>query len=182
MDYSKLNGYFLGYLNDSRRYGVALQGPWGSGKTRYVEHVLASPLKDTGYKVLRVSMFGVSDADELDSRIVMALLEIPDKVEIASYRSKLKTLRGQAKSIAVSFGANEISKLGNSINATPRMLFDLVCSDKQLIILDDMERTGPGFDDNAVFGSFNDFVEGRGMKVVIVTNDIAKVNSETRER
>ena len=182
MDYSKLNGYFLDYLNDSRRYAVALQGPWGSGKTRYVEHVLAPLLKDTGYKVLRVSMFGVSDADELYSRIVMALLEIPDKVESASYRSKLKTLTGQAKSIAVSFGAKEISKLGISINATPRMLFDLVCSDKQLIILDDMERTGPGFDDNAVFGSVNDLVEGRGMKVVIVTNDIAKVNAEAREK
>lgn len=62
------------------------------------------------------------------------------------------------------------------------MLFDLVCSDKQIIILDDMERTGPGFDDNAVFGSVNDLVEGRGMKVVIVTNDIAKVNAKAREK
>lgn len=83
---------FLDYLNDSRRYTVALQGPWGSGKTRYAEYVLAPWLKETGYKVLRVSMFGVSDADELYSRIVMAWLEIPDKMARASFRSKLKTL------------------------------------------------------------------------------------------
>lgn len=172
---------FLDYLNDSRLYTVALQGPCGLGETHYVEHVLAPLLKEVGFKVLRVSMFDVSDADELYSRIVMAWLEIPNEVEDVSRHSKLKTLGGYAKSIADSFGAKEILKLGISINATPRMLFDLVRGDKRLIVLDDMERTGFGFDDNAVLGSANDLVEGRGMKVAIVTNDIAKVNAEARE-
>lgn len=182
MDYSKLNACFLEYINDARRYAVALQGPWGSGKTYYVEQVLAPLLKKAEFKVLRVSMFGISDADELYSRIVMAWLGVPDRAEDASSRSKLKMLAGHAKSIAISFGTKEISKLGVSVNATPRMLFDLVCNDKQLIVFDDMERADPGFADNALFGTINDLVEARGMKIVVVTNDITKIGAETREK
>ena len=182
MDYSKLNACFLEYINDARRYAVALQGPWGSGKTYYVEQVLAPLLKKAEFKVLRVSMFGISDADELYSRIVMAWLGVPDRAEDASSRSKLKMLAGHAKSIAISFGTKEISKLGVSVNATPRMLFDLVCNDKQLIVFDDMERADLGFADNALFGTINDLVEARGMKIVVVTNDITKISAETREK
>lgn len=43
-----------------------------------------------------------------------------------------------------------------------------------------MERSAPSFDDNALFGSVNDLVEGRGLKVIISTNDMAKVNAETQ--
>lgn len=44
---------------------LVLHGEWGSGKTYYCENDLKAALNDIGIKTCRVSLFGVSDYDEI---------------------------------------------------------------------------------------------------------------------
>ena len=54
------------YASDvTRRYAVAIEGPWGAGKTRFLNSVLAPGLKGLQKRMVRVSMFGLKDGGEL---------------------------------------------------------------------------------------------------------------------
>ncbi len=68
------------YLHDKHhRYAIALEGAWGSGKTRFLEKKVAPHLKNENIDLVRVSMFGVSSADDLYERIAMALVHLSDR-------------------------------------------------------------------------------------------------------
>ena len=72
-----LCGKILEYVNDDKhKYAIALKGAWGSGKTRFVNFGLAPILKDKNKRLVRVSMFGIENADELYQRIGAVLLRI----------------------------------------------------------------------------------------------------------
>lgn len=49
---------------------LVLYGEWGSGKTYYCENDLKPALKEIGIKVCRVSLFGVSNYDEICNRVL----------------------------------------------------------------------------------------------------------------
>lgn len=55
---------------------LVLHGEWGSGKTYYCENDLKAALKDIGVKTCRVSLFGVSDYDEICNRVLASRLHI----------------------------------------------------------------------------------------------------------
>ena len=76
----QLIGHIDSYLKDKdNQYAIALEGDWGSGKTRFIEEKLAEHLKDGEYELVRVSMFGIATTDDLYERIVMALGHLSDK-------------------------------------------------------------------------------------------------------
>lgn len=62
----QLIGHIDSYLKDKdNQYAIALEGDWGSGKTRFIEEKLAKHLEGGEYDLVRVSMFGISTADDL---------------------------------------------------------------------------------------------------------------------
>lgn len=58
---------------------IVLHGEWGSGKTYYCENDLKDALNKIGIKTCRVSLFGVSDYDEVLNRVIASWLPLSEK-------------------------------------------------------------------------------------------------------
>lgn len=94
--YSTLIEGIEGYVNDmEHRYAIALEGSWGSGKTRFVEKALEPHLRERGMKLVRVSMFGVACADDLNDRVAAALLHLGEREGRAWHEPKSRRILRQ---------------------------------------------------------------------------------------
>lgn len=166
----KLTDRILEYVNDkSHRYAIALEGDWGSGKTRYLETTIAPALKKQGKRMVRISLFGVKTAEELYGKLGAALLHLDEET-----RTRRKAA---GRSLAYQV-PNLLSKLTATfcipmnLNVDMKTVVDLLIGDKHVIVFDDTERRSKDADEMSLFGAVNDLVEDKGLKVVLVTNNV----------
>lgn len=160
-----------GYMecDDIGLQALALHGEWGSGKTYYCEHDLKAALDEIGIRICRVSLFGVSNYDEIFNRIMASWFHFSDK---AKKRSKAVTnvLKKYALEIGRSISSKQLAKLGVQVSIKPDLLLSLIDMKKVLVILDDCERSGFAQDDRAFLGFVNNMVENHGWHVMLVRN------------
>lgn len=171
---------------NNRKYAVAIEGPWGIGKTRFLKSVLAPALKDHEKRMVRVSMFGMENSNDLYEKIGITLLRLErdDGVKRkASITVLFKSLCSMVSAALKSFGFSP------KINITFKDVADLVPSDKHVFVFDDVERRSKSSDDLSLFGAVNELVEGRGAKVIFVTSNLSAdsegqrpFDSEVREK
>ena len=158
------------YVSDvTRRYAVAIEGPWGAGKTRFLNSVLAPGLKGLQKRMVRVSMFGLKDGGELYEKLGAVLLRLQGE-----RGGKLVKLTRKAVATTPKFVGSALSMSGVSLQLDIGMKFvvDMLASNKHVIVLDDVERRSEESDDLSLFGAVNELVEGCGLKVVLVTNGL----------
>lgn len=158
------------YVSDvTRRYAVAIEGPWGAGKTRFLNSVLAPGLKGLKKRMVRVSMFGLKDGGELYEKLGAVLLRLQGE-----RGGKLAKLTRKAVATTPKFVGSALSMSGVSLQLDIGMKFvvDMLASNKHVIVLDDVERRSEESDDLSLFGAVNELVEGCGLKVVLVTNGL----------
>lgn len=158
------------YVSDvTRRYAVAIEGPWGAGKTRFLNSVLAPGLKGLQKRMVRVSMFGLKDGGELYEKLGAVLLRLQGE-----HGGKLAELTRKAVATTPKFVGSALSMSGVSLQLDIGMKFvvDMLASNKHVIVLDDVERRSEESDDLSLFGAVNELVEGCGLKVVLVTNGL----------
>lgn len=158
------------YVSDvTRRYAVAIEGPWGAGKTRFLNSVLAPGLKGLQKRMVRVSMFGLKDGGELYEKLGAVLLRLQGE-----RGGKLAKLTRKAVATTPKFVGSALSMSGVSLQLDIGMKFvvDMLASNKHVIVLDDVERRSEESDDLSLFGAVNELVEGYGLKVVLVTNGL----------
>lgn len=163
----QLIGHIDSYLKDKdNQYAIALEGDWGSGKTRFIEEKLAKHLEGGEYDLVRVSMFGISTADDLCERIVVALVHLSDKG--MKTQSAAKTIGGVLDGIPRAL----IKRTGLSMNLNVgiQSVAYLMLRKKHFLVFDDVERRSEDGDDLALFGTMNDLVERLGIKVMLVSN------------
>lgn len=155
--------------DDERKYAIAIEGPWGCGKTRFVESVLAPALQARDKRMVRVSMFGLGNAEELYEKLGAALIRLEDD----NPRKTRKIIKAAMFAIPGILSAL-ISKVAIPVKFDVGMKFlvDIVLTNKHVIVFDDVERRSVSADDLALFGAVNELVEGRGQKVVFVTNSV----------
>ena len=160
-----------GYMecDDIGLQALVLHGEWGSGKTYYCEHDLKAALDEIGIRICRVSLFGVSNYDEIFNRIMASWFHFSDK---AKKRSKAVTnvLKKYALEIGRSISSKQLAKLGVQVSIKPDLLLSLIDMRKVLVILDDCERSGFAQDDRAFLGFVNNMVENHGWHVMLVRN------------
>lgn len=160
-----------GYMecDDIGLQALVLHGEWGSGKTYYCEHDLKAALDEIGIRICRVSLFGVSNYDEIFNRIMASWFHFSDK---AKKRSKAVTnvLKKYALEIGRSISSKQLAKLGVQVSIKPDLLLSLIDMKKVLVILDDCERSGFAQDDRAFLGFVNNLVENHGWHVMLVRN------------
>lgn len=158
------------YVSDvTRRYAVAIEGPWGAGKTRFLNSVLAPGLKGLQKRMVRVSTFGLKDGGELYEKLGAVLLRLQGE-----RGGKLAKLTRKAVATTPKFVGSALSMSGVSLQLDIGMKFvvDMLASNKHVIVLDDVERRSEESDDLSLFGAVNELVEGCGLKVVLVTNGL----------
>ena len=163
------------YVQDvDRRYAIAVEGPWGCGKTRFLNSVLAPSLKSKKKRMVRVSMFGMKTGDQLYEKIGAMIL----RLEGERGGKPTKFMRKMATS-APKVAASALAVKGVSLQLDIGMKFavDMIASSKHVIVLDDVERRSQDSDDLSLFGAVNDLVESCGLKVILVTNRLQDDNN-----
>ena len=151
--------------SDEQKYAVAIQGPWGCGKTRFVESVLAPALKKSGKRLVRVSLFGCRNAEDVYEKLAAVLVRLGD-----GDRRKNKRVIKNMLRVAPGVMSSVISKtrVPLQLDVGPKFLVDLVLSDRHVIVFDDVERRSVASDELSLFSAVNELVEGRGQKVIFV--------------
>lgn len=164
------------------------EGLGGSGKTRFVEQALKPRLEDRKVRVIRASMFGVADAEDLFGRLAAALFhEDKDEGEGKS-QHVVDVIKGIAKGFAKSVA--EKAGITFALPVSMRSIVGILLPKKCLLVLDDDERRSCASDDMALFGAVNDIVESMGAKVMLVSTPLSRENcpewrqfdSESREK
>lgn len=148
---------------------LVLHGEWGSGKTFYCEHALKAELNKIGIKTCRVSLFGVSDYDEICSRVLASRLHIYENA-----KDRVGTAMNVFKKSAIEVGASalnsKLADLGIQVSVNFDLMLSLIDMTKVLVILDDCERSSFAHDDRSFLGFVNNMVENRGWHVMLVRN------------
>ena len=148
---------------------LVLHGEWGSGKTYYCENDLKAGLKDIGVKTCRVSLFGVSDYDEICNRVLASRLHIYDNA-----KDRVGTAMNVFKKSAIEAGTSVLSSkladLGIQVSVNSDLMLSLIDMTKVLVILDDCERSSFAHDDRSFLGFVNNMVENHGWHVMLVRN------------
>lgn len=155
--------------DDKRKYAIAIEGPWGSGKTRFLSSALWSALKGCRKRMVRVSMFGLKDADELYDKLGAVLMRLE-----SDGSGKLRKVLRRVASGLPNVVAAAMSAVGIPLNGDmgAKLVVDLLLSDKHVLVFDDVERRSGSSDDLSLFGAVNELVEGRGVKVVFVAQGL----------
>lgn len=155
--------------NDIDLQALVLHGDWGSGKTYYCEHDLKTALDDIGVKICRVSLFGVSDYDEICNRVLASWCHISEKPTNRIYAAKNIIKKG-VLDVGKSMSSKQLARLGIQVSIKPDLLLSLLGMKKVLVILDDCERSSFAHDDRSFLGFVNNMVENHGWHVMLVRN------------
>ena len=153
-------------------YAVMLSGPWGSGKTWFIEH-FQEALRNKGKPTLYVSLFGVSKAADIRDQF------------FAQIHPKLADPRVQkAWGLAKSFlkGSLKLDLYGDEKDdATLQIAIPDIekwaSTEGAVLIFDDLERCGMSLNDS--LGFINQFVEHDGYRVIILANEDAESLSQS---
>ena len=156
--------------DDKRRYAIAIEGEWGSGKTHFIEEELRKHLKEKNKRLVRASLFGVSASAELYARILASWAHLEE-----TKKSRAKALVKSSISVAAETISNLARKIGISLDPITEtdLLVNLVLQDKCILVLDDIERHSlrDNADTKSLFGAINDLVENKGLKVILLMNE-----------
>lgn len=148
---------------------LVLHGEWGSGKTYYCENDLKAALKGIGVKTCRVSLFGVSDYDEVLNRVIASWLPLSEKAAdgvCAAISALVKNVIKTGSSVL----NNKIEDLGIQLSLKPDLLLPIFDTQNALVIFDDCERSSFAHNDRTFLGFINNMVENHGWHVMLVRN------------
>ena len=77
------------YIQDeSYNYAVLIDGEWGSGKTYFVKNVLLKKIESNEKRVLYVSLYGISNIQELGKKLYLDYL-LKDKSKLVTEHTEL---------------------------------------------------------------------------------------------
>ena len=163
------------YCEDEKsRYAVAIEGAWGSGKTWFIEKQLRPLLKKKKKYVIRVSLFGLSNAKELYERILAEFVHLGGKTN-KKKRIALKESLKQVSNVLLSHGSL------SCVEFNAETIVNLLISNKHLIVLDDTERRSEKCDDLSLFGVVNDLIESRKSKIIFISSTTSQENKQGKQ-
>lgn len=175
-EFSSLIDLIDKYINDKeRRYAIAIDGEWGSGKTHFIEEELGERLKEQGRRLVRASLFGIATSTELYARILASWAHLE-----GAKKSRAKALVKSGISAATKTVLDVAQKRGILLDPITEadLLVNLVLKDKCILVLDDVERHSlrDDADTKRLFGAINDLVENKGLKVILLMSE-AEISS-----
>lgn len=143
-------------------YALLIDGKWGSGKTYFVTETLIPHIKEMGFDVNYLSLYGIRSTEEISQMLCFQAI-----------KNKVPVLESKGGQIAVKVlssvfkGGMNLAGVGDT---NIEKAVELVPNyDKSVIIFDDIERCGCPI--NEVLGYINSFVEHSGASVIIVANE-----------
>ena len=148
---------------------LVLYGEWGSGKTYYCENDLKAALNEIDVKICRVSLFGVSDYDEICNRVLASWFHFSEK-PTNRICAAINIIKKGALDVGKSISSKQLARFGIQISIEPDLLLSLIGMKNVLVIFDDCERSSFAHDDRSFLGFVNNMVENYGWHVMLVRN------------
>ncbi len=163
------------YLTRETNNALLITGKWGVGKTYFFNNILSQEIKKTSikgdasstYTSIRVSLFGVTNIDDLERRIVapVRVLLINGVIELGekalNYFLSLIGLGG--------FFSESFSKLIDKFKATNNNIIKSKANNL-VICFDDLERISKDFHIENLIGYVNNLSENYDFKVILIGN------------
>ena len=169
MDEQAVKKAVRNYLKDPDQYALMIDGEWGSGKTYFVENDMREAAE--GYRVIRVSLFGIGKSDDLYDRIYLGIIK--EYASGGEGKGKKALATEFARDAGLSFVGGIAKKakkeLGIDYEIASKGLAEFLLGERMLLVLDDLERCA--MDDRELFGVIDSLVNGRSRKVVLVSNE-----------
>lgn len=171
----ELNNYIKHYLEEDKTHtAIMLTGEWGSGKTYYVENVLAPFLKNDNDKnrCIIISLYGLENISDISKSIYMEL-----RMKALEKNSELKAA---GKLIAKTIVKGAAGVFGIDINMSEDDLQNLYSSvdlSEKLLVFEDVERSN--IELVKLLGYINNLVERDGVKILLVANENEILNKTT---
>ncbi len=188
MNYQELNEYIKNYLeNDKSKSAIMLNGPWGIGKSYYINECLIKYLSEdekNKYSCIVISLHGVTSIGEINKLIFFE--RAIDKGFIFTNKTKNKKFKNIILKVKKLFQKNssKIKFVGktivNSFLSSKNISIDISSNDIEqlflssdfkniLIVFEDLERAS--IDIIELLGYINTLVEQDRVKVLVVANE-----------
>ena len=152
------------YLIKETNNALLITGEWGVGKTYFFNNILSEEIEKVSskenenikYKSIRVSLFGVTNIDDIERRIVAELYPFLNK--------GIKWGKGIFKLLS------SVPKIKEYIPEIPNS--DVIDSetDNLVICFDDLERRSKTFPIDSLIGYINNLTENNNLKTIIIAN------------
>lgn len=176
------------YLSMESSGALMISGSWGSGKTYYVNHTMRHKLTKEGKYPVKISLFGLSNLDNLERRITETFLQEygeknlisaqdKDNKAIAQFTRWLSKKHISKSAHRIQYVADIVPLIGQYIDVSRIVdAYTTLCTsrlpkDKLVIILDDLERAVKTISPHFLLGAINDLVETKKYKVILIAND-----------
>lgn len=148
---------------------LVLYGEWGSAKTYYCENDLKAALNEIDVKICRVSLFGVSDYDEICNRVLASWFHFSEKPTNRIFAA-INVIKKGVLDVGKSISSKQLARFGIQISIKPDLLLSLIGMKNVLVIFDDCERSSFAHDARSFLGFVNNMVENHGWHVMLVRN------------
>lgn len=143
---------------------IALSGKWGTGKTHLWNEVKAESGDDKVKNALYVSLFGLSNIDQVKRKLIETA--IPG---VESHEGAFNGLKNLFK--AGVKAASEHYKALAALNDLNVLLIAPVVFRNKLIVIDDIERKHEKLGIDEVLGFIDEYSQQHGARFVLVLND-----------
>jgi hypothetical protein len=178
MTLSTTKDHLIQLLEDPDNKVIALTGKWGTGKSHLWREVKVAS-KDGAVKgALYVSLFGLSEMNEVKLKIVQSAIPNAEKNSVAW--DKLRIAMEGAKKVLTSLHSGFTALDELALLAVPSILKDKV------IVLDDIERKHEKLSIDEVLGFIDEFTHQHTARFVVILNsdqlDNRKVWDTLREK
>ena len=174
----------LDYIrSDYTDYAIMLNGEWGSGKTYFwnsqiKEKIESSTLNGKKYKTIYMSLYGISNLEEISKKIFIETTQLMDK----NLRKYMVTHKKDAIPEYAKTSLDMANFFGISQNGDKIDYDEFFSINDKVLCFDDLERANVDVID--ILGYINNFVEHDHMKTIIICNEkelATKMKSENLE-
>lgn len=176
------------YLSMESSGALMISGSWGSGKTYYVNHTMKGKFIEEGKYPVKISLFGLSNLDNLEKRITEAFLQEYGEENLTPAKEKdnkaIAKFTKWISKIQISKGAQGLQSVTDMVPLIGQYVdvsrivdaYTILCThrlpkNKLVIILDDLERAVKIIRPHLLLGAINDLVETKKYKVILIAND-----------
>ena len=174
------------YLTRETNNALLITGQWGVGKTYFFNNTLSEKIKEinikgktnSNYTPIRVSLFGVTNIDDIGRRIFTELFPRLEKgIKIGKGIAKLLL----SIPITKTFIPEKIPELISEIKADNKTKNNMINSmtNRIVICFDDLERVSNDFPIENLIGYINNLTENYDLKAVIIGNT-NEINSKSK--
>ncbi|WP_299110083.1 hypothetical protein [uncultured Tenacibaculum sp.] len=172
MNLESVTSIFESYIEKKQvNYALLVSGKWGSGKTYLWKNVLSQKVKEKELKPVYVSLNGISNVKEVEGILLVNLL--PDSMNNKFVKGSMNVLRNGLNALGTVFaGGIKLSDLTDGVEIN-------LDYSKLIICFDDLERCSIPIKD--ILGLINDYVEHKGLKVVICAYE-EEINDDEYKR